>query len=282
MNMKKVYPIVTLLVLSSLLFSADQKKRIFNFYMNCHSDRIQNLEQGERIVEIGKFFLGTPYVGGTLEGNETEKCVINLDELDCVTFYEQVISLTLISSEFFNADFLVEDAFEKELTKMRYRDGIVDGYLSRLHYSSDWIYENTRNGLFRDITKEIGGIKIEEEINFMSRNPKYYDQLKNNSENLKKIQLIENKLNQLDRFYIPKNKINGEVISKIASGDIIFITSARNGLDYAHTGIALKEGKQLKFLHASSKKKKVVIDESLVNYLKTVKGHTGITVLRLI
>lgn len=250
--------------------------------MNCHSDRIQNLEQGERIVEIGKFFLGTPYVGGTLEGNETEKCVINLDELDCVTFYEQVISLTLISSEFFNADFLVEDAFEKELTKMRYRDGIVDGYLSRLHYSSDWIYENTKNGLFRDITKEIGGIKIEEEINFMSRNPKYYDQLKNNSENLKKIQLIENKLNQLDRFYIPKNKINGEVISKIASGDIIFITSARNGLDYAHTGIALKEGKQLKFLHASSKKKKVVIDESLVNYLKTVKGHTGITVLRLI
>lgn len=280
--MKKVYPIVILLVLSSLLFSADQKKRIFNFYMNCHSDRIQNLEQGERIVEIGKFFLGTPYVGGTLEGNETEKCVINLDELDCVTFYEQVISLTLISSEFFNADFLVEDAFEKELTKMRYRDGIVDGYLSRLHYSSDWIYENTKNGLFRDITKEIGGIKIEEEINFMSRNPKYYDQLKNNSENLKKIQLIENKLNQLDRFYIPKNKINGEVISKIASGDIIFITSARNGLDYAHTGIALKEGKQLKFLHASSKKKKVVIDESLVNYLKTVKGHTGITVLRLI
>ncbi len=45
------------------------------------------------MLEIGKFFLGTPYVVGTLETKRGEHLVVNLREFDCVTFVENVVAL---------------------------------------------------------------------------------------------------------------------------------------------------------------------------------------------
>ena len=45
------------------------------------------------MLEIGKFFLGTPYVAGTLETKGAEHLVVNLREYDCVTFVENVVAL---------------------------------------------------------------------------------------------------------------------------------------------------------------------------------------------
>ena len=45
------------------------------------------------MLEIGKFFLGTPYVTGTLETEGAEHLVVNLREYDCVTFVENVVAL---------------------------------------------------------------------------------------------------------------------------------------------------------------------------------------------
>jgi len=45
-----------------------------------------SLPIGERTVRVAEFFLGTPYVGGTLDKDpETEVCTVVLDGLDCVT-----------------------------------------------------------------------------------------------------------------------------------------------------------------------------------------------------
>ena len=45
------------------------------------------------MLEIGKFFLGAPYVAGTLETKGAEHLVANLREHDCVTFVENVVAL---------------------------------------------------------------------------------------------------------------------------------------------------------------------------------------------
>ena len=54
-----------------------------------------------------------------------------------------------------------------------------------------------------------------------------------------------------------------------------------DGLDYSHTGLILR-GKDnvAHFVHASLKQKKVVFDNSIYNYIKSIKSDIGITVLR--
>ena len=52
-----------------------------------------------RVAYIGKEFLGTPYVSGTLEGGDTETLTINLDEMDCTTYVETVMALAYTIGE---------------------------------------------------------------------------------------------------------------------------------------------------------------------------------------
>src|SRR5512147_861089 len=48
------------------------------------------------ILETGKQFLGTPYVGGVLDEPENENLVINLRGLYCVTFLDSTVALSQI------------------------------------------------------------------------------------------------------------------------------------------------------------------------------------------
>ena len=72
---------------------------------------------GQLILEIGRFFLGTPYAGGTLETKGAEHLVINLRELDCVTFVEKIVALAL----YLKTQEKSYEAFRIILQKIRYR-----------------------------------------------------------------------------------------------------------------------------------------------------------------
>ena len=71
------------------------------------------LDNADRILEVGKMFLQTPYVGGTLESEGGEKLVVNLRELDCTTYLENVVVLSSIArqNDFSENDFLKEFIF---------------------------------------------------------------------------------------------------------------------------------------------------------------------------
>ena len=126
------------------------------------------------LVEIGKSFLETEYVAHTLEKEGDEQLVINLTGLDCTTFLETSLTFARCIKK---GKTSFED-YQNELTFIRYRDGKIDKYPSRLHYFSDWIYNNQQKSIVKDITEEIGGKKIKFAVDFMSKNPKYYKQLK--------------------------------------------------------------------------------------------------------
>ena len=49
------------------------------------------------------------------------------------------------------------------LEYIRYRGGKKDGFSSRLHYALDWIYDNERKGIIKNITADLKG--IEKQIN---------------------------------------------------------------------------------------------------------------------
>ncbi|HJY63051.1 MAG TPA: N-acetylmuramoyl-L-alanine amidase-like domain-containing protein [Ignavibacteria bacterium] len=231
---------------------------------------------GDAIVEIGKSFLGTEYIGGTLDKDtKNEKLVINLTGLDCVTFVENclVFARCVIrgETEFKN--------YEKDLAWIRYRNGYIDGYASRLHYFCDWIYDNEDKGVVKNITSEIGGVPYKKTINFMSTHTKSYKQLSNKTE-LEGIKACEEAINSRDYYYIPTKSIS-KAYDLLKNGDIIATTTSIDGLDVTHTGYVYKSEGGTYFLHASSKSKEVIVSgEELQEYVASDSKKTGIMVAR--
>ena len=233
----------------------------------------------EVIIEIGKSFLKTEYVAHTLEKEGDEQLVINLTGLDCTTFLETSLTFARCIKKGKTG---FED-YQNELTFIRYRDGKLDKYPSRLHYFSDWIYNNQQKGIVKDITEEIGGKKIKFNVNFMSENPNYYNQLVENPEFIAIVSKQEKEINSRQYYYIPEDDIE-KLESKIQSGDLIALTTSDKGLDIGHVGLAIKmDNGRIHFLHAPLAGSKVQITETpLSDYAKKIKKHTGIIVLRVL
>ncbi len=230
---------------------------------------------GELIGKIGMELAGTPYLEKTLDSKLPERCVVTFEGFDCVTFFEVTLCLARIIKKG-NLSF---DDLLKEVTFTRYRDGKLLDYSSRLHYTSDWIYNNIAKGIVEDKTPKLGGTPIHFEVNFMSTNPTLYIGLKDNPRQIEKIKIIEQEITSRIYFYIPTEKIPN-IEDKIDTGDIIAIVTNKAGLDYSHTGLAYADKNSTKLLHASLKQKRVVLDTKISDYLKTIKNNIGITVLK--
>lgn len=240
----------------------------------------KNLSQkpiNEVLVEIGKSFIGTEYLAHGLETDGDEQLVINLLGLDCTTFVENVLALSRCVKE---KQTSFEDYLE-ELQFIRYRDGIINGYPSRLHYFSDWIYNNVSKGIVEDITEQIGGTAIQFKLNFMSTHPESYKQLNENPDLIPQIKIQEEEISSRIYYYIPKDEV--ELKEKfINEGDIIAITTTVEGLDIGHLGIAVKmDDERIHLLHAPTVNTKVhITKEPLSDYLMKYKRHSGVIVLK--
>lgn len=274
---------IWLILLTSLFSSCDScviseadRLVLQKFWHYAQTNHLKEQEAGERISSIARFFLDTPYKSNTLNTADGEKLIVNLRELDCVTFVENVLALAFLP-EYTSSS---EDTFKKNLQKIRYRDGIIEDFTSRLHYSSDWLYEMQQNLLLKDIAADLGGIKHTKEINFMSGHHELYPALKNNPQLLTKIKNMEDSINKRTRYYIPKSDID-KVYSKIKAGDIILITTNIAGLDTSHLGIAILYNGTIHLLHASSEYKKVMISLSpLKEYMAGIRSQSGIIIGR--
>ncbi|MBD0779379.1 DUF1460 domain-containing protein [Maribacter sp. ANRC-HE7] len=239
-------------------------------------DGLLEKDLGQTMVAVGKTFLGTEYVAKTLEVGDTETLVVNFHGLDCTTFVENVLAFTLMLKEG-KTDF---ESFTKNLETIRYKDGKLDGYASRLHYFSEWIANNGQKGLIRDITTEIGGMEITKDINFMSTHRNLYPFLKDDV-NFQKIKESENFLNNQALCILPQEEIEANELM-IQSGDIIALTTSIKGLDITHTGIASREKDgRIHLLHASSSGEVKISELPLVDYLKKIGKNTGIMVARI-
>jgi hypothetical protein len=232
---------------------------------------------GDIIAEIGQSFLGTDYEAYGIEKDGDEQLVINLTGLDCTTFLENA----LIFSRLIKKGKTSFEDYQDELTYVRYRDGKIKQYPSRLHYFSDWIFNNQQKGIIKDITEDIGGVPISFGPNFMSTHPDAYKHLKENPAFIPLIEDQEKEISSRTYYYIPKEKIF-TIEGKIHNGDLIAFTTNVKGLDIGHVGIAVKEEDgRIHLLHAPQVGSKVQITETpLSEYVMSIKKHSGIMVLR--
>src|SRR4029079_3693151 len=58
------------------------------------TQRLDTLPIGTAIARLGETFVGNAYTPGTLEPPGPERVVVNLHELDCVTFIENMLAMT--------------------------------------------------------------------------------------------------------------------------------------------------------------------------------------------
>jgi len=232
---------------------------------------------GDVLTEIGKSFLGLNYEAFTLEKGEKETLVVHLTGLDCTTFLENCVVFSRCIKE---GKTTFKD-YAKELEFVRYRNGKMGEYPSRLHYFSDWIFNNTKKNIVKDVTKSIGGEPIQFKVGYMTKHPESYRQLKENEKFIPIVAKQEKAINARTYFYIPKEKVDG-IESQIHNGDLIAITTNLEGLDIGHVGVALKmDDGRIHFMHAPLVGSKVQISElPLGGYLAKINKHTGIIVLR--
>lgn len=276
-------PIVSLLIvlaISSFAFAqqitcSPEDKSLFESKMD-ELQEIQASNLGDTLVQVGRSFMGTAYVEKTLEVGETETLVVNFSGLDCTTFVENVLAFGLMlknEQETFNA-------FAENLKTIRYRDGILKSYPSRLHYFTEWIRNNQKKGLVEDVTSELGGVVLNKPINFMGTHRSLYPFLAND-ENFEAMLQVEEELAKEELCYLPQDQIENKE-HLIQFGDIIALATSIKGLDVTHTGIAIHQPDgRLHLLHASSKNGEVEITkEPLTDYLKNIKNNIGIIVAR--
>jgi len=227
-------------------------------------------------------FLGLPYVAHTLEVNDDERLVVNTRQLDCTTLVENVTALTLCAQcrQYTWRDFL------RTLTAMRYRDGRIVDYTSRIHYFTEWITANTKEGIVAEVqapNPPFSAVQLVS-VNFMSTHPGSYKALRNHPEYVAAIRKMEQQVSGQRFRYIPKSGVRNhtQLRKAVKDGDIIAITCRKKGLDIAHLGFAVwREGK-LHLLNASQLHGQVVEEPMILyEYLQQHPTHTGIRIIRI-
>jgi len=238
------------------------------------AQRLDTLATGPLMAALGRTFVGTPYVPQTLEAPGEERLVINLRALDCVTFVENMLALARTARA--GGSF---PEFARELERIRYRTGSVAGYPSRLHYFSEWIDANAARGIVRNISRELGGVRDPEPLNFMSLHRDAYRQLADDS-TYQAILAQEVRLSAVPRYYLAASAIAGAAAA-IRDGDIIAATSSLPGLDVAHTGLAIWQDGALHLMHAPLVGDSVEISEQpLAVRVQRLRTQDGIMVAR--
>lgn len=236
-------------------------------------------------LDYARYFLNRPYVAHTLDGAYTtegggkEHLVVNLRELDCLTLLETCNALALSAGGNWTD-------YCKSLQKLRYFNGEIEGYASRLHYLTFSIADHLRRGTMEEVVLPPDLTRTRKvRLNFMSRHPQYYDALKNDTALTQKMAGLEQHYSGEEFRYLPQENcgLSRKRLDAVRDGDIVYIVTSKDGLDYAHQGYAFwgKDGK-LHMLHASSDRKRVIADERPLDvYLQRISSSIGIRVFRL-
>jgi hypothetical protein len=247
----------------------------------------------ERLRHFSKVFIGRPYgMNGPLgEGDQArydQDPLYRFDTFDCTTFVETVVSLSRSRNV---------DAFELEMNRIRYEGGEVE-FLKRNHFPSlQWIPNNLKNGTFNEGNSFVlgeGEQKLAEAVIDIAA------WLKKSAGNLVRIDDTvvserEARVNELRRAgeayvpvlatlsYLPIERLLREplLLRKIPDGSVIsfvrpnwdLTASLGTKMNVSHQGLVFRSPSGPVLRHASPGGEKVVVEVSLLQYLKGFQNH---------
>jgi hypothetical protein len=240
---------------------------------------------GRAATRVGELAVGTPYEAFTLEKyltagdspSRTEPLTLHLDRFDCVSLVESCIAVARVAHQ---EGAPTWNAFAREMERMRYREGVREGYTSRLHYFSEWLDDNERRGLVRVLGRELGGVADTRPLRFMSTHPEAYPALAVPAI-LSEIGAMERRLDDSPRFVIPTDRVV-TIAEQIRTGDVLAFATSIEGLDVTHAAFAYRdEADALRVLHAPLSGGVVEVTDSTVpEYVAAIRRATGILIAR--
>jgi hypothetical protein len=238
-------------------------------------------------------FIGLPYGdGGPLGEGENARYdqdpLYRFDTFDCTTFVETTVSLALSRDV---------DEFEKKMDEIRYEDSQVD-YLKRNHFPSlQWIPNNIKNGILKEINHLI----------LPTSETKTAEAIINLPGWLKKIRITEIKvpsasqtereslLEELRSYasqyspvvarlnYLPISTLvaKPQVLKLIPNGAIVSFVRPNwdltdaigTHMNVSHQGLIFQKKNVTYLRHASSSSEKRVMEVPLYDYLKKFENH---------
>ena len=240
---------------------------------------------GRSAVRVGELAAGTPYQPSTLEAYlraggspwGQEPLTLSLTHFDCVTLVESCLAVARVAGK---RDVPTWEHFGREIERMRYRGGERRGYISRLHYFSEWIADGAKRGLVQDLGVELGGVEDRRPLRFMTRHRASYPAFADERV-WREIGSIERRLDGRPRRVIPTARIP-QVADRIESGDVLAFATAIPGLDVTHAAFAYRDAAGvLRVLHAPLSGGVVAITRTtLPEYVAAIRRATGVLVAR--
>ncbi len=240
---------------------------------------------GRSAVRVGELAQGTPYLPGTLESYlgtgvlpEAEPLTLSLTRFDCVTLVESCLGVSRVAAR---EGAPTWEGFGREIERIRYRDGVRAGYLSRLHYFSDWIADGARRGLVQELGQTLGGSVDDRPLRFMTEHRGSYPALTDDA-TFTAIGAMERRLDAQPRWVIPTIRIP-QVVDRIETGDVLAFATSIPGLDVTHAALAYRDPRDgvLRVLHAPLSGGVVEVSRHpLPEYVAAIRRATGVMVAR--
>lgn len=219
--------------------------------------------------------LGIDYEAGLLDEPEEEELVVTLDGSDCVIYVDMSLALAMTTLQGRRS----YDVFRENLKWLRYREGEIDGYMSRLHYFSDWLLTNHDKGILELLFQD-EELPLMDPVSFMTENRESYRHLAEDDEMLAEKKQVEAMLSERKLRYIPQDKIP-EYESQFQTGDVLAFVTTIEGLDITHTALVKMDGDRAGFYHASTTGAVIVDPATIHEYTRDRNNVDGIVVARL-
>ena len=256
--------------------------RFYELVRVAEDENWKALAIGDRTAAVGRTLAGTPYKGFTLEiDDHIEAPSVNLYGMDCWTFFEESLAFARMLDE--PRENWTPQTMLHYIELDRYRGGTCNGYLSRLHYLEDWLYDNERRGLVADLTRSLGAVRGPHDAREMTVNWRSYRYLRNDPSLRPGIRDMEERVADMPLYYIPKSRVSS-IEPSLRNGDIICIaTHDGRFIGTSHVGLACRTRDGIvHFLHASAPYNfgRVVLDASIASYLYRYRSDAGIIVAR--
>ena len=265
-------------------YTPEDSIRVMNLLQSAEKDAAKDSTAGQTMLRIGRAIekMNIPYVAHTLEPNDQERLIINLRELDCTTFVESAMALTLCV----RSGRTTFDDYCRILQKIRYWQGRAPQYIRRLHYFTSWIEDNTTMDLVRELQSPNPPFTAVQTVqaHYMTQHVDKYRMLTVNPQDVPIIREMEKRIEGKKYRYIPKQQLyNNQLLrNTIHDGDIIVIITNIKGLDTQHIGIAAWHADGLHLLNASSIHHRVIEEPmTLRQYLYKHPTMPGIRVVRI-
>ena len=258
-----------------------------------------------RVLGLGEGLLGVPYVASPFGegplGRYDRNPLSRFDAFDCTTFVETVTALSISNST---------DEFKAALNRIRYKDGQVS-FVARNHFTDlDWIPNNVRAGIYRDVTESLAPGRtliaraLIDKRAWYAKMPPSRIHIPGITEDDRGKLLVELHAEGLAFSpveatvpYIPLTALfgpgGGDIFDRIPSGSVVdivrpdwdLVASIGTHLNISHQGFAVRKDGILYFLEASEVLGRVAM-VPLADYLRaylespTIKGINVLEIVK--